>query len=226
MTRTGRVGVIGGTFDPIHCGHVAVAQQSQLALGLDEIVLVPSSHPPHRSEQPQASGYHRFAMAALAAIDHPSWRVSDLELERPGFSYTFDTLLEIAHEGVEPSQIFFVLGSDAFAEIATWSRYPAVLDLAHFVVVSRSGSTLSSLQSRLPELASRMIGADDLASGASPCVILLEMTTPDVSSTVIRTRTQAGDPIVGLVPDLVAAYISAQRLYRVASQRPSSVAGR
>ena len=226
MTRTGRAGVIGGTFDPIHCGHVAVAQQSELALGLDEVILVPSSHPPHRSQEPQVSGYHRFAMAALAAANHPSWRVSDVELERPGLSYTYDTLTEIAREGFAPSQIFFLLGSDAFAEIATWSRYPSVLDLAHFVVVSRTGMALSSLRSRVPELASRMIVPEDLTSGPSTRVILLEMTTPDVSSTVIRAKAHAGEPIDGLVPAPVAAYIAAQRLYRVGSDRPSSVAGR
>jgi nicotinate-nucleotide adenylyltransferase len=226
MTRAGRVGVIGGMFDPIHCGHVAVAQQSQLALGLDEVILVPSSHPPHRSHEPRASGYDRFAMAALAAGDHPSWRVSAVELERPGLSYTYDTLIEIARGGFAPSQIFFLLGSDAFAEIATWSRYPDVLDLAHFVVVSRAGTTVSSLGSRLPELESRMIGPQHLSPGPSTRVILLEMTTPDVSSTAIRAKAHAGEEIDGLVPAAVAAYISAQGLYRVGSQRPSSVAGR
>ena len=94
---------------------------------------------------------------ALAAADHPTWRVSDAELERQGLSYTFDTLIDLAREGHDPSQIFFLLGSDAFAEIATWSRYPAVLDLAHFVVVSRTGTSLTSLGSRLPDLAPRMI---------------------------------------------------------------------
>jgi nicotinate-nucleotide adenylyltransferase len=203
-----------------------VAKNSQLALELDNVILIPSSHPPHRSDLPQANGYHRFAMAALAACDHPSWLVSAAELGRPGLSYTFDTLVDIAREGYDPSQIFFLLGSDAFAEIATWSRYPAVLDLAHFVVVSRTGTTLSSLRSRVPELASSMIAPQDLSTAKTTRVILLEMTTPDVSSTDIRARVQSGRSIDGLVPDAVAAYIATQHLYRITSHDPSSVAGR
>ncbi len=226
MTLDGRVGVIGGTFDPIHCGHVAVARESQRSLALDHITLIPSSQPPHRSDRPRASGYHRFAMAALTASDERSWRVSDTELERPGPSYTFDTLIEIAKDGYRPSQIFFLLGSDAFAEIATWSRYPSVLDLAHFVVVSRPGMTLSSLESRLPALASRMITPGELHGTETTRVILLEAQTPEVSSTDIRGRVQSGHSIEGLVPDAVATYIAAQHLYRVTSQDPSSIAGR
>jgi nicotinate-nucleotide adenylyltransferase len=226
MRRDGRVGVIGGTFDPIHCGHVAVARESQRSLELDRITLIPSSQPPHRADQPRASRYHRFAMAALAASEERTWRVSDSELERSGPSYTFDTLAGLANDGYHASQIFFLLGSDAFAEIAAWSRYPAVLDLAHFVVVSRPGMTLSSLRTRLPELSARMITLADLAASQTTRVILLEAHTPDVSSTDIRTRVHAGDSIAGLVPNAVAQYIATQELYRIASPHPSSVAGR
>ena len=226
MRRDGRVGVIGGTFDPIHCGHLAVARESQRALRLDRITLIPSRHPPHRPEQPGAGRYHRFAMAVLAASDQTSWDVSDAELERPGPSYTFDTLVAIANDGYEPSQIFFLLGSDAFAEIATWSRYPSVLDLAHFVVVSRSGTGLSSLKARVPELAGRMIAPGDLDASPSTRVILLEAVTPDVSSTEIRTHVRSNRSIDGLVPGSVARYIATQHLYRMSSQDPSSVAGR
>lgn len=226
MRREGRVGVIGGTFDPIHCGHVAVARQSQRSLKLDRIILIPSSQPPHRPDQPRASRYHRFAMAVLAAIGHPSWQVSDAELERSGPSYTFDTLIDVANDGYDPSQIFFLLGSDAFAEIATWSRYPRVLDLAHFVVVSRSGTTLPSLKSGLPQLASRMIGAEDVDAADATRVILLETNTPDVSSTDIRARVNSGRSIDGLVPEAVAGYIATHHLYRTTSDDPSALAGR
>lgn len=226
MTHGGRVGVIGGTFDPVHCGHVAAVREAQRALGLTALTLIPSRQPPHRPEPPRVGGYHRFAMAALAASDQPVWTVSDMELERPGPSYTYDSLLGVAREGYEASQIFFLLGSDAFAEIATWSRYPAVLDLAHFAVVARPGTTLASLRERLPELASRMIGPDEISAGTATRVILLELATPDVSSTDIRSRVHAGRSIDGLVPDRVATYINAQQLYRPTSHDPLSVAGR
>jgi nicotinate-nucleotide adenylyltransferase len=139
-----------------------------------------------------------------------------MELDREGPSYSFDTLVELGNG----TQIFFILGADAFAEIATWSRYPAVLDLAHFVVVSRPGITLDSLTARVPELTSRMTTPDRFrlsASGsqlsAQTRVILLETGTPDVSSTEIRRRVRAGESLLDLVPESVAAYINAHRLY-------------
>ncbi len=103
-------------------------------------------------------------MTTLAAADHPSWSVSEIELKRDGPSYTFDTLTELTQRGHPASQIFFITGADAFAEIATWSRYPAVLDLAHFAVVARPGITLDSLQKRLPDLAERMTTPASLKS--------------------------------------------------------------
>jgi len=207
------LGVLGGTFDPIHHGHITAGVRAQAALSLDEILLVPSRMPPHRSAgaPPEA----RFEMAALAAAEQPGWTASDIELRRDGPSYTFDTLTELAGE-----QKFFIIGADAFAEIATWSRYPAVLDLAHFVVVARPGITLHSLQARVPDLADRMTTPDLFKPEASSPktdrqtrVILLETATPDVSSTEIRRRVRAGESISGLVPDSVASYITSHHLY-------------
>jgi nicotinate-nucleotide adenylyltransferase len=217
------LGVLGGTFDPIHNGHLAAGQRAQAALGLAQVLVVPSRIPPHRpaGAPPEA----RLAMARLAAAGRPGWVVSDIELGREGPSYTFDTLTALRAEST--SQFFFIIGADAFAEIATWSRYPAVLDLAHFVVVARPGITLHSLQARVPDLADRMTTPDAFNSPTdakatvgkpSPSahktrVILLETATPDVSSTEIRRRVRAGESILGLVPDPVASYISAHRLY-------------
>lgn len=200
----GKLGVLGGTFDPIHLGHVAAAEAAQRALGLDEIALIPSRIPPHRSTQTTASAADRFAMAELAAEGRAGWSASFLEIKREGPSYTYDTLIEL--RASKRSQIFFITGADAFAEIATWSRYPAVLDLANFVVVSRPGITLDSLRERVPS-------AFDRSSTAQTRVILVEAHTPDVSSTDIRRRVRAGEPLSGLVPPAVADYIQAHRLY-------------
>lgn len=213
------LGVLGGTFDPIHCGHVAAAVAVERALKIRSIMLVPSRLPPHRPEQARVNPMHRLAMTTLAAADHPSWSVSDVELKREGPSYTFDTLTELGGQGHRASQIFFITGADAFAEIATWSRYPAVLDLANFAVVARPGTTLDSLKKRLPDLAERMTtpAAVTTQAGSKPGdttrIILIEAETPDISSTEIRRHLQAGERITGLVPDFVGTYIAHHRLY-------------
>jgi nicotinate-nucleotide adenylyltransferase len=211
------LGVLGGTFDPIHNGHIAAAEAAQLSLNLARVLLVPSHIPPHRADPVGANSEQRFAMAQLAAGGRPGWSASRLEVDREGASYTYDTLVELRKDlsirlqpdttlQAESTQIFFILGADAFAEIATWSRYPAVLDLAHFVVVSRPGITLDSLRERVPS-------AFERAASADTRVILVEARTPDISSTDIRRRARNGESLRGLVPDAVAGYISAHRLY-------------
>ena len=142
-------------------------------------------------------------MAQLAADEHPGWSVSRIEIDRQGKSYTYDTLVAL---GRPSTQMFFITGADAFAEIASWSRYPAVLDLANFVVVSRPGTTLDSLRERVPSAFSQR-------SAANTRVILVEANTPDVSSTEIRRRVRAGQRLSGLVPDAVERYIAAHGLY-------------
>jgi nicotinate-nucleotide adenylyltransferase len=215
LIRAARIGVLGGTLDPIHCGHMVAAAASRDALDLSDVLVIPSHLPPHRSVRPVASAYHRFAMAALAVSNEPRLEASDLELASDGVSYTADTLERLQGEGLAPSQIFFITGADAFAEIATWKRYPEVLDLAHFVVVSRPGHELEALPARLPELASRMRPAAGAAQEpGKPLIHLLRAPTPDVSSTVVRERLKRGQPITGLVPPLVEAHIVKHHLYR------------
>jgi nicotinate-nucleotide adenylyltransferase len=211
--RRRRVGVLGGTFDPIHVGHLAAARAAERALDLGEVRFVPSHIPPHRAERPAASRYHRFAMISLATADEDSWLASDVELDREGPSFTFDTLSVLHDQGLDPSQIFFITGADAFAEIATWSRYPQVLDAAHFVVVRRQGTSPDTLRARLPELRGRMIAADDLGTGPETRIVLIEADTPAVSSTEIRGRAHTGAPLTSLVPERVAVYITRHHLY-------------
>ena len=208
-----RLGVLGGTFDPVHLGHLAVGRAAAAALALDDVRLVPSRVPPHRSVGPRASSYHRFAMAALAALGEPGWTVSDMELRRDGPSYSFDTLTTLAAEGWATTQIFFLIGADAFAEIATWSRYPAVLDLAHFVVVTRPGTTHEDVRARVPALAPRLVAAGDIGTRTTPGIVLLAADTPDVSSTDIRARVARGASLTGLVTEPVEQYIRRHGLY-------------
>jgi nicotinate-nucleotide adenylyltransferase len=208
------LGVLGGTFDPIHNGHLAAANAAQTSLRLDAVTLIPSRIPPHRHDPVGASAEQRFEMAALAASEKPGWSASRIEIDREGPSFTYDTLVQLAQKVSVTSQFFFILGADAFAEIASWSRYPAVLDLAHFVVVSRPGITLDSLRERVPSAFSRPLEA---ARGKQPSaktrVILVEAHTPAISSTDIRRRARAGHSLSGYVPDTVADYIRDHHLY-------------
>lgn len=209
-----RLGILGGTFDPVHNGHVEVALAARRVLGLDHVVLLPSRIPPHRAAQPAATPFHRFAMTALAANGVDGLEASDLELSAPGISYTSATLDRLHAVNLRPTQIFFITGADAFAEIETWHRYPDVLDMAHFVVVSRPGHEASALPALLPSLASRMrpgTGAAGLAS--KPAVFLIDWKTPGVSSTEIRRRIRTGERLTGLLPPLVERHIIQHRLY-------------
>lgn len=214
MADRPRVGLLGGTFDPMHLGHLAAGRAAQVALDLDRIRVLPAARPPHRPDSPRASEYHRREMVTRAIADHPRWEVSDLELHRAGPSYTFDTLADMHREGLSPLQLFFITGSDAFADIASWHRYPAVLDAAHFAVVTRPGVTLDALTARVPAIAHRAIAPGQLADARTPRVILIEAATPAVSSTEIRARAARGASIAGLVPPAVAAYIAHHSLYR------------
>ena len=211
MTLVQRLGVLGGTFDPVHVGHLAAADAARRALALDRVLLMPSHTPPHRPQQPQASPFHRFAMAALAVQEHAGLAASDLELQAPGPTYTAETLARLAACGYRPLQIFFITGADAFAEIDSWRDYPAILDRGNFVVISRPGLPADALRKRLPALASRMRTASDELS--NPSIVLVDAATPDVSSTTIRQRSASGLPLNGMVPTLVADHITRHQLY-------------
>jgi nicotinate-nucleotide adenylyltransferase len=215
MSGDPRVGLLGGTLDPIHVGHLETACAATRALQLEHVYVLPSNVPPHRTQQPIASGHHRFAMAALAINGIEGLRVSDMELSAPGPSYTVDTLTRFSSAtAFHPWQIFFITGADAFAEIETWRRYPDVLELANFVVVSRPGFALSGLRDRLPALASRMIEPGTDQPARDQCAIfLVHASTPDVSSTEIRKRLMAGQTITGLVPANVESHIRQHGLY-------------
>lgn len=209
-----RIGLLGGTFDPVHLGHLAVGRAAVTALGLDEVRVVPSRLPPHRSG-PVVSSHHRFAMAALVALDQPGWTVSDVELARDGPSFSYDTLMAVAAEGYRATQIFFLLGADAFAEISTWSRFPAVLDLAHFVVVTRPSVSLADVEARVPSLVRRFTTPAALAGRVTTGIVPLAATTPDVSSTAIRARAARGESLHGLVTEPVERYIRRHGLYAI-----------
>jgi len=215
MRRARRLGIFGGTFDPIHLGHLDAGDAACAALSLEAILLIPAHDPPHRPTDPRASVYHRFALVSLAIAGRDAYRVSDMELVRQGPSYTADTLRSLHADGWRASQLFFILGTDAFAEIAAWYGFPSFLDLAHFVVIARPGTTIETAAARTPQLRARMCGAphvESIADGPTR-IFLVEAQTHDVSSTAIRERLAAGQPIDDLVPAPVARHILKHHLY-------------
>ena len=208
-----RIGILGGTFDPIHRGHTDVAQAACDSIGPMRLVIIPANIPPHRP-QPFASAYHRFAMAALVVASRPGWSVSDLELRIDRPSYTSATLRRHRELGYSASELFFLIGADAFADIGSWRDYPLILDFAHFVAVSRPGCPAGELPGRLPSLAPRMVRPplDEIAE-TKPSIILIDADTTDVSSTAIRRCRVEGRSISGMVDRSVQQHIEQHGLY-------------
>lgn len=209
-----RLGILGGTFDPIHCGHLDLGAAAQAALGLEALLVMPLNVPPHRAA-PVASAFHRFAMVAISIAGRSGWRASDLELRRQEPSYTSSTLRHLHDAGYQPHELFFVLGADAFAEIGIWKDYPQILERANFVVVSRPGNPVSALPARLPDLASRMVrvNADDERPSA-PSVLLVDGHTADISGTSVRRRAAERLSLTGMVVPGVEQHIQQHGLYR------------
>jgi nicotinate-nucleotide adenylyltransferase len=217
-----RVGILGGMFDPIHRGHTDVAEAAESALQLNQLLLIPANIPPHRSH-PVASSFHRFAMVALVVSGRSGWQASDLELVADRPSFTSTTLGHFHELGIEPVDLFFVVGADAFAEIEAWKDYPDILGMANFAVVSRPGHPVSALQEKLPSIARRMVYAGSAAPSHSPSIILIDAQTSDVSSTAIRQRVRGDQPITGLVDAAVEQHIARHELYRSSSSVNSRI---
>jgi nicotinate-nucleotide adenylyltransferase len=211
---TRRIGLLGGTFDPIHLGHIELAALAQRTLNLTELLVIPANVPPHRTK-PLTSSFHRFAMTALAVAGRPGWRASDVELRHEAPSYTTTTLGRFHQRGYEPGELFFLIGADAFADITTWREYPQILDRANFAVVSRPSYPVLNLREQLPGACDRMVVIEEGENPpAAPSIILIDGVTADVSSTAIRARLSAGESIEGMVDERVRQHIAQHGLYR------------
>jgi len=191
---------MGGTFDPIHHGHLFAAEEARARFGLGRVIFVPCGQPPHKEGKECTSAEHRYIMCALAVAPDPHFEISRVEIKRPGPSYTIDTLRHF-REWLEPgAELFFITGADAILEIVTWREADAVLREARCIAVARPGHDLSRLAATLgPERAA--------------AIEVLDQPTLDISSTGIRDRVASGLPIRYLTPTPVVQYIVKEGLY-------------
>ncbi len=192
-----RLGVMGGTFDPVHHGHLVAASEVANAFQLDEVIFVPTGQPWQKSGNPVSAAEHRYLMTVIATASNPRFTVSRVDIDRHGPTYTTDTLRDLKAE-YPASDLYFITGADALAQILSWKESDDLFDLAHFVGVTRPGHTL-----------------DDAGLPADR-VSLMEVPAMAISSTDCRARVARGEPVWYLVPDGVVQYIAKYGLYRQA----------
>lgn len=196
-----RVGVLGGTFDPVHYGHLVIAEEARVCLRLDRVIFVPAQESPHKVQETHSPAAHRLQMVRLATASNPSFEVSEVDLARPAPSYTVDTLAILKEQLGSKGEFFFLMGMDSLAGLTTWHRPDLLLARARLAVAIRPGYRvdLQALESCLPTIASR--------------TELLEPPQLDISSSDLRRRVREGLPIRYQLPESVEAYIRKHGLY-------------
>ena len=196
-----RLGIMGGTFDPIHYGHLLMAEEARQAFALDEVVFVPNGRPAHKKAYLVSSPEDRYAMTLLATGSNPCFSASRIEIDRPGLSYTIDTLREFHRLYPDLETLYFITGADAVLEILTWHEYGKLVRECQFIAVTRPGFVLE----RLPEI---------VDAAFLDRVHYLPIPRLEISSTDIRKRVREGRSLKYLTPEPVEAYIHQQGLYR------------
>jgi len=215
---TAPIGILGGTFDPIHFGHLRLAEELGHTLKLGEVRIVPSGTPPHRAA-PHASTAHRVAMTRLAAAGNPLFVVDERETRRSGPGYMFDTLIELRNELGAACPLVLMLGADAFLEFATWHRWHELFRLAHVAVAHRPGFPVQKWGESMPQPLAREYAArlmqQPLAVHLAPAggVAVIPFTALDISATAVRELVRSGGSPRYLLPDPVLDYIRAENLY-------------
>lgn len=198
-----KLGVMGGTFDPVHYGHLVVAEGVRYEYRLDKVIFVPAGRPPHKRDRPISGSEHRLAVTALAVASNPFFEVSDLEIKRHGLSYTYDTIREL-QDVYHPDAVYFITGADAVLELLSWHRFPELLARCRFVAATRPGHNPESLAARL-----RLLPAS-----LAERIVAFEVPALAISSSDIRRRVSEGRPIKYLLPESVEEYVLSSGLYR------------
>lgn len=207
------IGIFGGTFDPIHYGHLRAALESKEIFRLDEVRLIPSSQPPHRG-QPSATAEQRLAMLKLGVADQPGFTIDSQEIDRPGKSFMVDTLHALRAEFPEKSLLLFI-GSDAFHKLNTWHRWQNLFDYAHVIVLTRPGFALSRSAKFDDFFADKIIEVpQSLLARLNGNLYFQVITQLDISATSIRAMIAQGHSPRYLLPDAVLQYIKAHKLYQ------------
>lgn len=217
-----RIGVLGGSFNPIHLGHLLLADEIRERLNLDQVLFVPAAFPPHKPRRELASPEHRYAMVRLAIAGHSRFAVSDLEIRRPGPSYTVDTLLELRLGTDSSAELFLLLGSETFLDLLGWRDPVRIAELARLVVIPRAGIPFDPEGEEARKIL-REIGQDLLIpiapSGGVPTlpprgVLLVPATSLPISASDLRRRAREGRSLSFRVPAAAEAYILEHKLYR------------
>jgi nicotinate-nucleotide adenylyltransferase len=212
------IGILGGTFDPIHHGHLRLAQEAADKLRLAEVRFIPSGTPPHRAS-PGAAAEHRLAMVRLAVAGNSLFTVDDQELRRSGPGYTVDTLQELRNQAGANQSLVLLMGADAFLDLATWSRWHQLFSLTHVAVAYRPGFPVDTWQSRMPQplaaeydarLMRQPLGVHTAPAGG---IVVVPIAALDISATLIREAVRAGANPRYLLPDQVIQYIQEHELY-------------
>lgn len=212
----GPLGILGGTFDPVHHGHLRLAEEAADACGLERVLLIPAAVPNLR-DAPSTPAMHRLAMVKLAARGNARLVADDRELKREGMSYTVDTLLELRSELGAALPVCLILGADAFLRLPRWSRWRQLFDLCHVVVATRPGYDVDARTAAVPELGDewRARGAQpgELARRPAGAIARVDIPLLEISATDLRVRMSQGASVRYLLPDAVLDYIAAHRLY-------------
>ncbi len=210
-----KTGILGGTFDPIHLGHLRTAEEVCQKLGLEKVYLIPSASPPHKTDALISSFEHRLAMVRMAVSASPLLEALDIEGKRSGFSYSIETLKELYNASEPPPELFFILGTDAFLEIETWKEYRILFDYAHFVIIQRAGHEVEKLDDFSKKIRRdiKKTKISNVSKTSSGTTIIMNSTFMEISATRIREMVSSGRSIRFLVPETVRKYIVRKGLY-------------